>query len=107
MIKKSKKLASIPVEHIRQDPCERNNVAFKFSNIVLLMDQTLAMYKQTEVPRLNRPKDPRSDPKYFNYTWTNWLDYYEPSSDDFEDSHHLEFNDELIQQLMSNKFMQF
>ena len=33
------------------------------------------MYKATEVPRDNKPIDPRADPKFYDYTWTNWWDF--------------------------------
>lgn len=91
--------ASICLFNIKQDPCEQNNVAFKFSNIVKLMDNTLEVYQSTQVPRLNKPKDPRSDPKYFNYTWTNWLDYYEDQPEVEEEGQHFWLNDEAIQNL--------
>ena len=89
--------ASICLFNIRQDPCEQNNVAFKFSNIVKMMDDTLEVYHNTQVPRLNKPKDPRSDPKYFNYTWTNWLDYYEEDQPEEIEGFQLWLNDKAIQ----------
>ena len=33
------------------------------------------MFRATEIPRGNKPIDPRADPKYWDYTWTNWFDY--------------------------------
>ncbi len=60
--------------NIRKDPCERNNVVFQFPDVVKIMERTLEMYKATEIPRGNKPIDPRADPKFFNYTWTNWWD---------------------------------
>ena len=44
------------------------------------MEKTLEMYNSTAVPPGNRPIDPRGDPKYFDYTWTNWMDYVEPKN---------------------------
>ena len=38
------------------------------------------MYKATEIPPGNKPIDPRADPKYFDYTWTNWLDIIDPKT---------------------------
>ena len=34
--------------------------------------------RQTERSPIDSSLDPRADPKYFNYTWTNFMDYYEP-----------------------------
>ena len=39
------------------------------------------MYKNTEVPRGNKPIDPRANPKFFNYTWTNWWDMVDHEND--------------------------
>ena len=47
------------------------------------MEETLRMYKATEIPPGNKPIDPRADPKYYDYTWTNWMDIISPKS--FED----------------------
>ena len=44
------------------------------------MEATLRMYKATEVPRGNKPIDPRADPKYYDYTWTNWMDIIDPKT---------------------------
>ena len=62
-----------------------------------MMDDTLEVYHNTQVPRLNKPKDPRSNPKYFNYTWTNWLDYYEVDQPEEIEGFQLWLNDEAIQ----------
>ena len=45
------------------------------------------MYKATEVPRGNKPIDPRADPKFYDYTWTNWWDFvdHEEKGDVFTD----------------------
>ena len=44
------------------------------------MEATLRMYKATEIPRGNKPIDPRANPKYFDYTWTNWMDIIDPKT---------------------------
>ena len=44
----------------------------------------LEMYKATEIPRGNKPIDPRADPKFYNYTWTNWWDMVEHENDETE-----------------------
>ena len=46
------------------------------------MEETLRMYKATEVPPGNKPIDPRADPKYYDYTWTNWMDIVDPKTED-------------------------
>ena len=38
------------------------------------------MYNKTAVPPGNKPIDPRGDPKFYDYTWTNWLDIVEPKN---------------------------
>ena len=47
----------------------------QYPDVLKTLDETLALYQSTEVPRGNKPVDPRSNPKYFDYTWTNWWDY--------------------------------
>ena len=44
------------------------------------MEATLRMYKATEIPRGKKPIDPRANPKYYDYTWTNWMDIIDPKS---------------------------
>ena len=44
------------------------------------MEETLRMYKATEIPPGNKPIDPRANPKYYDYTWTNWMDIINPKS---------------------------
>ena len=44
------------------------------------MEETLRMYKATEIPPGNKPIDPRADPKYYDYTWTNWMDIIDPKT---------------------------
>ena len=51
------------------------------------------MFKATEIPRGNKPIDPRADPKFYNYTWTNWWDMVEHGNGEIQ---------ELNQQLFSN-----
>ena len=44
------------------------------------MEETLRMYKATEIPPGNKPIDPRANPKYYDYIWTNWMDIINPKS---------------------------
>ncbi|CAH1102412.1 unnamed protein product [Psylliodes chrysocephalus] len=61
--------------NIREDPCERVNLASTAPNIVKNLEQLLLEYRKNIVPALNRPRDPRSNPINWNNTWTNWEDY--------------------------------
>jgi len=102
-------LHSFCLFNITADPCEMNNVAFKYPDVIKRMNKTLELYKKSEVPRLNKPIDPRGDPKYFEYTWTNWLDYYEPLEENqnppedltiFDEGSRLKVNDLMLQSLI-------
>ena len=42
------------------------------------MFHVLDKFKQSEHSPIPKVLEERADPKYFNYTWTNYLDYYEP-----------------------------
>nr|CAH0102563.1 unnamed protein product [Daphnia galeata] len=61
--------------NIEQDPCEYNNLAEKFPNITEDLVSLLNWYNATAVTPLNTPPDPMSNPKYWNYTFTNWADF--------------------------------
>ncbi|XP_055526842.1 arylsulfatase B-like [Wyeomyia smithii] len=61
-----------------EDPCERNNTAVDHPDIVQKLGQEVQQYFTTAVEPRNKPSDPRSDPLYYNVTWTWWQD--EPSS---------------------------
>lgn len=63
--------------NVRTDPCENHNRANDETEILDILLEALQTYKP--VKPLNQPADPASHPKYWNYTWTNWLDY-EPVS---------------------------
>ena len=69
---------SVCLFNVTGDPCETDNVAFKYPDAVLLLEQTLAMYRSSALPPANKKIDPRANPKYFGYTWTNWLDFVDP-----------------------------
>ena len=70
--------------NILNDPCEFNNLLFKFPDVTRIMERTYEMYKATEIPRGNKPIDPRADPKFYKYTWTNWWDMVEHENDETE-----------------------
>lgn len=84
--------------NITADPCELDNLAFQYPDVVHLLEGTLDLYKSTEVPRGNKPVDPRANPKYFDYTWTNWLDYVQPvQGNQDEEAYYLKLTEKDIQ----------
>ncbi|RZC32788.1 Sulfatase domain containing protein [Asbolus verrucosus] len=60
---------------IIQDPCEMRNVAKEFPKILEDMENLLAKYNNSAIPPGNMPLDPRGNPKFWNYVWTNFGDY--------------------------------
>ena len=60
--------------NVKQDPCELDNLSDKYPLQVSALQELLERYNSTVVPALNKEADPRSNPKYWNYTWTNWMD---------------------------------
>ncbi|VEN50922.1 unnamed protein product, partial [Callosobruchus maculatus] len=61
--------------HIETDPCEKVNLAEKYPEKVRQLLNILEQYNQTALPPENLPLDPRGDPKYWNYVFTNFGDY--------------------------------
>lgn len=59
---------------IERDPCEYNNLAEKLPHVTEELLNLLNWYNATAVLPLNTPADPMSNPKYWNYTFTNWVD---------------------------------
>lgn len=60
--------------NVVQDPCERFNLAKIYPEVVHCLGERLEYFEGVaELPR-NRPDDRRSDPRYFNETWTFWFD---------------------------------
>lgn len=47
----------------------------RYPNIVTKLLDRLCEINRTALPPNNKPLDPRADPKYFNWTWTNFGDY--------------------------------
>lgn len=60
--------------HIEEDPCELNNVARTYPNILADMLGELAIYRKSAVPPQNLPLDPSGNPKYWDNVWTNFGD---------------------------------
>lgn len=63
--------------NIKDDPCERVNLAETRPLIVINLEQTLLKIRQNIVPPRNVPRDPNADPAIWNNTWTNWQDCIE------------------------------
>ena len=61
--------------NVVNDPCEYENVAAEQPDILARLLRRLQHYNQTAVPPLRKPSDPRANPIYWDYTWTNWMDY--------------------------------
>ncbi|KAH8401742.1 hypothetical protein KR009_007590 [Drosophila setifemur] len=68
--------------NIRDDPCEQFNLAEQYPKVLSALMEELMYQNSTAVPPSNKPGDPRADPRYWNFTWTNFGDYgfydYEP-----------------------------
>ncbi|KAJ8871485.1 hypothetical protein PR048_027807 [Dryococelus australis] len=72
--------AAVPcLFNVAEDPCEMDNVASSRPTELARLRQMLKAYNQTYVTALAPPADPTSNPKYWNYTWTNWKDYPRPA----------------------------
>lgn len=54
---------------IDSDPCERDNIAKKYPDIMQLMKERIQVHAKTMVPPINKPPMRRADPRHFNYTW--------------------------------------
>lgn len=55
--------------HIDSDPCEIDNVANKYPEIMKLMTRRIKMHAKTMVPPINKPPTRKADPRNFNFTW--------------------------------------
>ncbi|BFG03161.1 arylsulfatase B [Drosophila madeirensis] len=66
---------------VRDDPCEQFNLAEQYPKVLDLLRAELQHINTTVVAPSNQPDDPRASPMYFNYTWTNFGDYYDYSNE--------------------------
>ncbi|RZF37524.1 hypothetical protein LSTR_LSTR008562 [Laodelphax striatellus] len=66
--------------NITDDPCEKNNVADSFPEILAQISEQLSLINETAVPPGNLPMDQRGDPVLWNHTFTNFGDYPEEST---------------------------
>lgn len=61
---------------IIRDPCERNNLATKYLDVLHTMEEHVEKwYKKVIQPR-NKPADPLADPRYHEFNWTWWYDEF-------------------------------
>lgn len=60
---------------VANDPCELNNLAEKFPNIVKALSTRLQDFNSSAVPPANMPIDERGNPMFFDRTWTNFGDF--------------------------------
>lgn len=61
--------------NIVMDPCEQNNMAEKYPDILSDMLTRLKAYNATAIPPANIPLDPNADPRFFDNTWANFGDF--------------------------------
>lgn len=60
--------------NLLDDPCEKDNLAESYPEIVERLTEKIEFARKTaELPR-NRPSDPRADPRFFNNSWSYWLE---------------------------------
>jgi arylsulfatase B len=60
---------------IANDPCEKFNLATTQSELLNSMVDGLNEILKTVAPSRRQLPDPNCDPKFFNFTWTNWADF--------------------------------
>ena len=59
---------------VSADPCEYNNVADSYPQVVSRLWNKLIEMNRTSAQPANRPSDPYCDPKLHNYSWSCWRD---------------------------------
>lgn len=69
-----KPLESPCLFNIKEDPCERINVAEKRPTIVQNLENMVINYRKTAIKPRNIPRDLNADPSKWNNTWINWQD---------------------------------
>ncbi|KAF5271189.1 hypothetical protein FQR65_LT05333 [Abscondita terminalis] len=57
------------------DPCEIYNLANKYPDMLKELQKRVEALRKTAIPPTNKPLDPKGNPKYWQYTWTNFGDY--------------------------------
>ncbi|XP_054266641.1 arylsulfatase J [Macrosteles quadrilineatus] len=61
--------------NIKADPCEENNLASRYPQVLRHLDYLLGVHNATAVPPSNLPLDHQGDPRLWDHTWTNFGDY--------------------------------
>ncbi|CAG2101318.1 unnamed protein product [Medioppia subpectinata] len=71
--------------NVRHDPCEQYDLIGQTDRrFVQFLRNKIVRFNATSVPPLSLvPNDPKADPKLYNYTYVNWLDYYENENSQF------------------------
>ena len=72
----------IELYNIIEDPSETRNVSERFPDIVYMLTEKIKAYNATAVPLGNKPRDPASNPRNFNYTWMPWLNMLDEVPDE-------------------------
>uniref|UniRef100_A0A182Q886 Sulfatase N-terminal domain-containing protein n=1 Tax=Anopheles farauti TaxID=69004 RepID=A0A182Q886_9DIPT len=72
--------------NIIEDPCERQNLADQYPDVLNDLQADVALYRRNSVRPRNQPPDGLSDPSLYNNTWTWWQDELD-AKDEF--SHHI------------------
>lgn len=67
--------------NVEEDPCEFNNRANELPEKVEELKNVLRKYRMSAVPIRNKPKESKGLPIHWNYTWTNWVDLNQETSE--------------------------
>ncbi|XP_052129485.1 arylsulfatase I-like [Frankliniella occidentalis] len=67
--------------NVREDPCERVNLAAARPQVLLSLEEALGRYRRTMLPPGNVPTDPLANPALWNGTWTNWCSEQDDQQD--------------------------
>lgn len=57
------------------DPCELNNLADKFPNIVKTLTTRLLQFNASSIAPGNLPIEAKANPIFFDHTWSNFGDF--------------------------------
>lgn len=71
--------------NILNDPCERQNIASNHPEVMSSMEKRMIEFTNSAIPPRNKPRDVRSNPINFNYTWTWWYDELGLTDGDYDD----------------------
>uniref|UniRef100_T1IX37 Sulfatase N-terminal domain-containing protein n=1 Tax=Strigamia maritima TaxID=126957 RepID=T1IX37_STRMM len=59
--------------NIKEDPCEFHNLALDKPDVLQMLLDKLNDYNSTAVPPVNKPDDPRANPRLHGYAWVPWI----------------------------------